>query len=379
MPVWKYLPSYSIPITAFLGILLATDSAVLTGVLQAILGASIGAQAAQGVQSVLPTSPFWAFLTPIYIFLLIPFVEWMVGADPSNHDAEAEERAKASKAYSLLLWSYVPIQYALTGFLLWIAAAGHLSGLALAGAILSVGVSNGGTGITVAHELIHRSSRFEQWLGRALLLSTFYMHFAIEHVYGHHKHVATDEDPATAKKGENFYRFWLRTVPEQYLSAWMIERERLRKKKKGFWTLSNEMILFHLLQVSLVAGIGFTLGWTVAGVFLLSCLIAFSLLEAVNYLEHYGLERHEQENGRFEKVDHHHSWNSDHVVSRMFLFELSRHSDHHAVASRKYQVLRSFEESPQLPTGYPGMVLLALLPPLWFKVMDPLVDRAARH
>lgn len=359
MPIRNYLPSYTIPLSAALGIWLG------------------GA---------------WSFLTPAYVFLLIPLLERLAGTDSSNHDPETEQRVKAGRAYSMLLWSYVPIQVALTAFFLWrvtgaLASGGGmgtgpglapLEGWALFGAILSVGVSNGGTGITVAHELIHRPSRAEQILGRILLLTTLYMHFAIEHVYGHHKHVATEHDPATARQGESFYRFWLRTVPAQYASAWAIERRRLQKKGKSLLSPDNEMAWFHLWQAALVAAIALGLGWAVAAAFVGSAVVAFSLLEAVNYLEHYGLERHEAENGRYEKVDHHHSWNSDHVVSRMFLFELSRHSDHHAVASRKYQVLRSFEQSPQLPTGYPGMILLALVPPVWFRVMDPLVERHRR-
>lgn len=206
-------------------------------------------------------------------------------------------------------------------------------------------------GITVAHELIHRINQIEQWLGRALLLTTCYMHFAIEHVYGHHKHVATPDDPATAKKGEHFYQFWLRTVPGQYRSAWNIEQDRLKKFGHSFLSVRNEMLVFLILQIGFLILIVVVFGGFVILPFLVSCIIAFSLLEAVNYLEHYGLERRLKTNiGSYEKVDHH-SWNSYYLISRMFLFELSRHSDHHAVASRKYQVLRSFEESPQLPTG----------------------------
>jgi alkane 1-monooxygenase len=323
----------------------------------------------------------------------------LVGSNPSNHNPEQEAKAKASFGYTLLLWSYVPIQYALTAFFLLKLSAGGFSGpgigvigsltgaefstglnsavwiLGLIGATLSLGISNGGIGFTVAHELIHRSSKFEQSLGRALLLTTFYMHFAIEHVYGHHKHVGTEEDAATARKGETFYRFLVRSVPDQYRSAWEIERKRLKKKKKGFWSFSNEMLGFQVTQLAWLATIFWLMGPVVALLYIVSCVLAFSLLEAVNYLEHYGLEREKDERDRYQKVDHHHSWNSDHVVSRMFLFELSRHSDHHMVASRHYQVLRSLDDSPQLPTGYPGMILLAVIPPLWFRVMNPLVDR----
>ena len=194
-------------------------------------------------------------------------------------------------------------------------------------------------------------------------------------MYGHHKHVVTEEDAATARKGETFYRFLIRSVPDQYRSAWEIERKRLKKKKKGFWSFSNEMLGFQVTQLVWLATIFWLMGPVVALLYTVSCFLAFSLLEAVNYLEHYGLEREKDERDRYKKVDHHHSWNSDHVVSRMFLFELSRHSDHHMVASRHYQVLRSLDDSPQLPTGYPGMIILAIIPPLWFRVMNPLVDK----
>ena len=366
MSTWKYLPSYSIPIAAAIGMWLGG---------------------------------YWTLITPLYVFLFIPLIEWLVGSNPSNHNPEQEVKAKASFGYTLLLWSYVPIQYALTGFFLLKLSAGGFSGpgmgvigsltgaqfsiglnsaiwiVGLIGSTLSLGISNGGIGFTVAHELIHRSSKFEQSLGRALLLTTFYMHFAIEHVYGHHKHVGTEEDAATARKGETFYRFLIRSVPDQYRSAWEIERKRLKKKKKGFWSFSNEMLGFQVTQLVWLATIFWLMGPVVALLYIVSCFLAFSLLEAVNYLEHYGLEREKDERDRYKKVDHHHSWNSDHVVSRMFLFELSRHSDHHMVASRHYQVLRSLDDSPQLPTGYPGMILLAIIPPLWFRVMNPLVDK----
>lgn len=345
MKLYSYIPSYSVPASAAIGM-------------------NLGG--------------FWTFLTPVYIFFLLPLAEWLTGENKKNLSPEEEEKTKASLGYSLLLWSHVSIQYVVTGYFLWMYASGQLAGWAMFGAILSVGISNGGVGITVAHELIHRSNKIEQWLGRALLLTTFYMHFAIEHVYGHHKHVATPDDPATARKGEHFYRFWLRTVPGQYISAWKIERERLEKFNRPFLSIHNEMLLFLIMQIGFIALISYLFGTSVLLPFLATCIIAFSLLEAVNYLEHYGLERRMQPpKKRYEKVGHHHSWNSDHLISRMFLFELSRHSDHHAVASRKYQVLRSYGESPQLPTGYPGMILIALLPSLWFRIMDPLVERAS--
>lgn len=319
----------------------------------------------------------WVFLTPIYIFFLIPILEYLIGENKYNLSPDEEAKVKASKTYSILLWSFVPIQYCLTGYLIWAFWSGSLSGTETLGAILSVGISNGGTGITVAHELIHRSNTFEQFLGRALLLTTLYMHFAIEHVYGHHKHVATPDDPASAKKGENFYFYWIRTVPEQFASAWDIETKRMAKKGLPFLSLKNEMLRFVFIQSGLIILLALVFSVQTAAVFIITALVSFSLLEAVNYLEHYGLERRVNNDGKYEKVNHHHSWNSDFTLSRMLLFELSRHSDHHATASRKYQILRTFDDSPQLPTGYPGMIVLALFPPIWFRIMNPLVDKTS--
>lgn len=340
MHALRYLTAYTVPLSAFIGLYFGG---------------------------------FWIWLTPIYVFLLIPVGEFIIGPNSFNLSAEEEEIAKKSLVYSLILWFFVPAQWLLTGFLL--LQSFHLSGWFLFGAILSTAISNGGIGITIAHELIHRKARWERILGNLLLLPCLYMHFSIEHVRGHHVHVATEEDPATARRGESFYWFWIRTVPQQWLSAWHLESERLQKLKLRSFSYRNQMIWFTLIQVGMICGLGIFAGWTVAGIFLMCAVLSFSLLEAVNYLEHYGLERQKLPNGRFEKVNPEHSWNSDHVLSRVFLFELTRHSDHHATASRKYQVLRSFEESPQLPTGYPGMILLALLPPLWYKVMHPMIDK----
>jgi alkane 1-monooxygenase len=322
----------------------------------------------------------WMVWLPVlYVFVVIPVLDLLIGADRSNLSQEQEARAKSGRLYTLILWGFLPVQF---GLLFWFGHL-HLQGgvepLEYAGMMVSLALSSGGIGITIAHELVHRSSKAEQWLGRLLLLSVLYMHFAIEHVRGHHALVATEEDPASARLGQSFYGFLLPSIVGQYRSAWHLEAKRLRKTGRRFWGPGNEMMLFALLQLALAGLLVALYGWTFLALFVLVSFLSVSLLEIVNYLEHYGLERDQTEQGRYERVSHHHSWNSDHVVSRMFLFELTRHSDHHAVASRKYQVLRTFEESPQLPTGYPGMMLLALLPPLWFRVMDPRARAAQEH
>jgi alkane 1-monooxygenase len=204
------------------------------------------------------------------------------------------------------------------------------------------------------------------------------MHFFIEHNRGHHVRVATPEDPATSRKGETFYGFWWRSVTQGYLSSWHLEIERLQKKGLGFWSLSNQMIWFQILPLifvsfffGLFSYLEQRLVWEVPAFFFIQSILGFSLLELVNYLEHYGMERKQLPSGAYEKVTPLHSWNASQLVSNFLLFQLQRHSDHHAVAHKRYQVLDHNDASPQLPAGYSAMIILACIPPLWFAVMDP--------
>jgi alkane 1-monooxygenase len=200
------------------------------------------------------------------------------------------------------------------------------------------------------------------------------MHFFIEHNRGHHKHVSTDLDPASSRYGETVYAFYGRTIFGSYRSAWQLEAERLKKKQLPFWSLKNEMLNFQLIQLILILLIGLVFGLTTLLFFIVGAFIGILLLETVNYIEHYGLRR-KQKGESYERTMPIHSWNSNHPLGRLILLELSRHSDHHYMASRKYQILRHFDESPQMPTGYPGMLLLSLVPPLWFKVMHKRIEQ----
>ena len=195
------------------------------------------------------------------------------------------------------------------------------------------------------------------------------MHFFIEHNKGHHKHVATPNDPSTAKFKQSVYAFWVQTFIGTYLSAWHIAIEDAKKKNGFLPAIINEMMLFQMIQLGLVLLIFLNFGLIITAYFILAALIGAILLETVNYIEHYGLQREKGSGELFERVKPHHSWNSNHIIGRLMLFELSRHSDHHYMASRKYQVLRNMDEAPQMPTGYPGMIILSLFPPLWFKIM----------
>jgi alkane 1-monooxygenase len=264
----------------------------------------------------------------------------------------------------------MPFQYVALACYFYSITFVDQSGVDLAGKTAVMGLLCGTFGINVGHELGHRTNRFEQALAKLLLLTSLYMHFFIEHNKGHHKRVATPEDPSSARLGEPLYLFWIRSIVNSYRSAWHIAAKDQQKKGRPALSLRNEMIQFHAIQIGFVLAIGMALGWTVAILFIAAAFIGILLLETVNYIEHYGLQRKQIAEGKWERAMPEHSWNSNHVIGRVMLFELSRHSDHHYLASRKYQVLRHHDHSPQMPTGYPGMMLLALVPPVWFWVMN---------
>jgi alkane 1-monooxygenase len=251
-----------------------------------------------------------------------------------------------------------------------VIAGGHLSALETVGLVFGIGLSSGALGINVAHELVHKHVRFENALGYAMLVSVFYTHWGLEHVKGHHRWVATERDPATARFGQSFYAFWPQTVFGAFVSSWRIEKHLLSRKGHGAWTWRNKVLQGLAAQAVFVVLLGRTWGAAAVAYYAAQSLVAISLLEIVNYLEHYGLTRKALGPDQFERVTPLHSWNASNALTNYFLFNLQRHSDHHAKPARRYPILRHFDESPQLPTGYAGMVLLAAVPPLWRAVMD---------
>jgi alkane 1-monooxygenase len=311
---------------------------------------------------------YWSFSTVVFIFLIIPFFELFTKGSTKNLTKIEEEIAKEDKLYDWLLYILVPTQYFILGFFLYQVSIEDLPFYYKIGATIAFGISCGVLGINVAHELGHRSTWYEQLMSKTLLLSTLYMHFFIEHNRGHHKNVSTDVDPASSKYSEIVYTFFFRSIWGGWRSAWHLETERLKQNKKPLWSINNEVLVFQIVQLLLISIIWIIFGTSALLFFLFAALMGILLLETVNYIEHYGLRR--KRNGDwYERTLPMHSWNSNHPIGRLILLELSRHSDHHYIASRKYQTLRHFEESPQMPTGYPGMMVLALLPPLWFFVM----------
>lgn len=310
------------------------------------------------------------FALLIYAWIVIPFLEVFLDPDPSNLNDAEEEMAKHDRIYDWILYGIVFLQVPVLFLFLYSMQDSALTWVDKLGRIATMGMLCGTFGINVGHELGHRVNKFEQWLARIALMTSLYMHFFIEHNKGHHKNVATPEDPSSAKYGEMIYTFWLRTIVYSYISAWKIANDELQKRGKSKWSLKNEMLQAHIIQILFLLIIYFVFGLAILGYYLIAAAMGILLLETVNYIEHYGLSRKQLANGRYERAMPAHSWNSNHVIGRFMLFELSRHSDHHYLASRKYQVLKHHEDAPQMPTGYPGMMLLAMVPPAWFWVMN---------
>lgn len=311
------------------------------------------------------------FSALVLVFVLIPLLDVLIGENRRNPTTEEETSLSERRAFRFVTWACAPVQVLLVVWGAYVVSHRSLGAVELTGFILSVGISSGALGINVSHELIHRvNNRFEPLLGRIMLATVCYLHWVIEHVRGHHRTVATPDDPATALRGESFYAFWPRTVVGGFRSACRIEADRLARQGMRPGGPRNAVHLYVALELVLMAALGWVFGWGAVFFFLAQSFVAVSLLEAVNYLEHYGMERKRLEDGRYEKVAPHHSWNASHRVTNYFLFNLQRHSDHHYRPNRRYQILRDFRKSPQLPNGYAGMVLLALVPTLWRRFMD---------
>jgi len=309
---------------------------------------------------------FW-WIGPMVVYVLIPVLDVVIGDDNGNPPEEVLAWLENDRYYRWVTYLFLPCQYAafVVGFWL-ITRHGVVDGLGIA---TTLGMLNG-IAINTAHELGHKKEHLERWFARIALAPCGYGHFFIEHNRGHHVRVATPDDPASSRLGESFWRFWPRTVVGSVRNGWRLEKTRLRRMGKRTWTLRNDVLNAWAMTLVLWAGLIAAFGFGIVPYLVLQAVLAFSLLEAVNYLEHYGLRRETLPNGRFERVTPRHSWNSDHLTTNLFLYHLQRHSDHHANPTRRYQSLRHFEESPQLPAGYAAMIVLAYVPPLWRKVMD---------
>lgn len=313
----------------------------------------------------------WKTLLPVLIYFgLVPLIELFFQPDPSNIDKSLESKMKEDTFYDWIILLIIPLHLFLLIKFLFVIDTTVVGSIEFYGRMSSIGIMLGVSGINLGHELGHRNNKGLQYLGELLLLTSLNTHFLPYHNAGHHLNVATPKDAATARKNELLVLFWFRSHFGSYIEAWKLENKRMHMRNKFIFSLENRMVVYTILNALLVSTIFFLFGVKVLLSFLIAAIIGIVLLETVNYIEHYGLLRKKNENGRYEKVKHYHSWNSDHIIGRSMMFNLSRHADHHYNGSKKYQLLKSIESSPQMPTGYPGMMLIALLQPLWFFIMN---------
>ena len=315
----------------------------------------------------------WSTFIPlIYLYVFVPIVDAIIGEDGHNPPDEVISAMAADRFYSWMVRATVPflwLSFIATAMLVGTQELPWWSIIAL---VVGVG-SVSGNSITIGHELGHKSNKLDQKLAMWANAVIGYAHFRVEHNHGHHMLVSTPEDPASSRMGESIYRFVLREIPGALKNGWSTEATRLNKKGKSSFSLDNEILQGWMITLAATVILVAHLGWMIAPFILVHHIFGWYGLTQANYVEHYGLLRQKHENGRYETCQPHHSWNTNHIFSNLMTFHLQRHSDHHANPMRPYQTLRNFADLPRLPSGYPGMFLLAAIPPLFFRVMDPKV------
>ncbi|REE75198.1 alkane 1-monooxygenase [Rhodococcus wratislaviensis] len=323
-------------------------------------------------------APVWWWIGALLLFIALPILDRFFGPDGQNPPEEVMEQLENDRYYRYCTYVFIPFQMASLVFACYLWSADNLSWLGIDGGlglVSKIGVAfsvavMGGIGINTAHEMGHKKTELERWLAKITLAQTFYGHFYIEHNRGHHVRVATPEDPASSRFGESFWTFLPRSVWGSLKSSWELEKTRMQRLGKSTWSIHNDVLNAWLMSVVLFGALIVIFGPVVIPFLIIQAIYGFSLLETVNYLEHYGLMRQKTASGRYERCAPAHSWNSDHIVTNIFLYHLQRHSDHHANPTRRYQTLRSMDGAPNLPSGYASMITLAYFPPLWRKVMD---------
>jgi alkane 1-monooxygenase len=314
---------------------------------------------------------FW-WSGPMFVFGILPLLDTIIGKDSGNPPDSIIGALERDPYYRWCVYLFLPAQFAslLLACATW--SSGTLCWIDSIGLAMTVGVA-GGVAISAAHELGHKSERTERWLSKVALAQTGYGHFFVEHNRGHHMRVATPEDPASSRLGESVWAFLPRSVAGSLQSAWAIEKRRLQRKGEPVLSMRNDIINAWSMTLVLYGVLAGVFGASILPWLIIQAVAGFSLLEVVNYLEHYGLARRKRPDGRYERCAPSHSWNSNSVASNVLLYHLQRHSDHHAYPSRRYQALRSFDEAPELPSGYGTMAVVALITPLWRRIMDPRV------
>jgi alkane 1-monooxygenase len=314
----------------------------------------------------------WAALIGWQVaFALLEFVPALKHSPPA---------ARSTAWHRLCIRFHAPLQAGLLALALGLLVRGAASGTYGVGETLALGLAVGGVtgsqGITFAHELGHSRSRFDRVLGWLLMTSVLYAHFMVEHYRGHHPRAATHDDPATARRGETLWRFLPRTLAGSWVSAWRLEAARSTQLRRSW--LASPLVWATAAQAAWLVGLAAGLGPLALLFWLVQAGYAVFLLEAINYIEHYGLVRARQVSGRPEPFGVNHAWNADHVSTNSVIANLQRHSDHHMQAWKPFAELRALP-GPQLPTGYAGCLFLASVPRLWFAAMEPRLQALDRH
>ncbi|WP_323781172.1 alkane 1-monooxygenase [Thalassovita sp.] len=316
----------------------------------------------------------WTVLLPLWAWWLFTLLDAIFGlnlenADPGTPDADLFW-------YRLITMIWFPIQFVVIyGMIFYVTRADHLGVVEKLVLFFGVGVISGTVGIVYSHELMHQKNRLERWLGDFLLATVLYSHFRSEHLLVHHRHVGTPRDAVTARYNEGFHRYFFRVLRDCPKSAWAAERAMLDRRKLPVLHGSNPFWRYGALQLAaLVLAVVFG-GWEGVFLFVVQAFSAIWQLELTNYVEHYGLTRKHLGEGKYEHVKPHHSWNAAHKATNWLLINLQRHSDHHYKPDRRFPLLQNYDaaEAPQLPYGYPLMALVAMIPPLWRRRMNPRV------
>jgi len=309
-------------------------------------------------------------LLPLFLgYVVAPTLDWILGEDQNNPPEEVVIQLDRDRYYRLLTYAVVPLHFAALIGAAWWAGTQDLSWWAFIGLAAVAGMASG-LGINTGHELGHKKSQFERNLAKIVLAVPVYGHFWIEHNRGHHRDVSTPEDPASSRMGEGIYKFALREVPGAFNRAWAIEKDRLERRGRSVWNSNNQILQSMALSAVVQVGLLVVFGWLMIPFLVIHNILAWWQLTSANYVEHYGLLRLKEANGKYERCQPWHSWNSNHIYSNLVLFHLERHSDHHAHPLRRYQSLRHFDYLPTLPSGYFGSYLLAYVPWLWYRIMD---------
>ena len=319
----------------------------------------------------------WWLLVPVLAtFGAFAALDTLLGIDPVNSDTETDDDKLIWHRYVVLGW--VPLALMLTAWMVWyVPQASHLAWYEKIIMFFNVGLANGAVGIVYAHELMHQKNKLERWAGDLLMALVGYGHFRTEHLLVHHRYIGTPRDGVTARYNENFHKFFLRVLVHGFSSAWRAEKQMLGRKNLPALHSSNPHWRYWGLQLGMML-IAVLLGGVVGVLlWLYQALVAIWYLELINYVEHYGLIRKHLGEGKYEHVLPRHSWNSAHMASNWLLINLQRHSDHHYKPDRRYPLLQTYreEEAPALPSGYPVIAAAALIPPLWFRMMNPRVQK----